>query len=120
NNFLRHPLTLRIFCEVTNPTREKTVGMEAIPRSLAALFEKYVELAATRIEELSPFHCRYHQADITGYLDKFGQALWTSHTRGINEQQFRNEIRDQDNWNNSAVNFMEQEGLLLRMPGKFV
>ncbi|GAA4430639.1 hypothetical protein GCM10023091_00160 [Ravibacter arvi] len=117
NYFLRHPLTLRIFCEVCNPTREKPVGMEAVPRSLASLFEKYVELAAARIEELSPYHCRYRQADITAYLDKFGQALWETHSREVPQEQFREDIKDRSNWDNSAVNFMEQEGLLLRMPG---
>lgn len=116
--FLRHPLTLRIFCEVSNPSREKTVGMEAVPRSLASLFEKYIELAAERIEELSPYHCRYHQADITGYLDKIAETLWIGQARAINQQQFRDQIRDTSNWNHSVVNFMEQEGLLLRMPGK--
>jgi len=113
--FLSHPLTLRIFCEVSNPTRKDPVGMEAIPRTLATLFEKYVELAACRIEELSPFHCRYHQADIIGYLDKLGKALWDNNARSINQFEFRKEINDSNNWNNSAINFMEQEGLILRI-----
>lgn len=119
NRFLRHPLTLRIFCEVSNPTREQTVGMEAVPRSLASLFEKYVELAAERIEEISPFHCRYLQGDITKYLNKLGQLLWKKKSRAIKQDQFRKEIMDNSNWSNSAVNFMEQEGLLLRMPGTY-
>lgn len=117
--FLSHPLTLRIFCQVTNPDREKYVGMEAVPRSLAALFERYTDQAALRIEELAPFHCRFLQADIINYLDVLGRLLWNRNARTIDQRSFRTEIGDERNvWNNSAVNFMEQEGLLLRMPGK--
>lgn len=118
-HLLIHPLTLRIFCEVTNHTREKKVGMEAVPRSLAALFERYIEQAANRIEELAPRHCRYLQADIINQLDTFGRLMWTSRTRAVSELEYRSEIGDERNlWTNSAVHFMEQEGLLLRMPGK--
>lgn len=119
DRLLSHPLTLRIFCEVTNPSREDWVGMEAVPRSLAALFERYVDQASKRIEELAPRHNRYLQGDIINQLYTFGQLLWSTRSRTVNERQFRAEIGDDKNlWTSSAVNFMEQEGLLLRMPGK--
>src|SRR5699024_6082349 len=38
---LQHPLTLRIFCEVANYPRQHIVGVEALPRSLASLFEAH-------------------------------------------------------------------------------
>lgn len=38
---LKHPLTLRLFCEVTNPTRQQLVGASAMPGSLTALFDRY-------------------------------------------------------------------------------
>lgn len=121
NHLLTHPLTLRIFCEVTNPTRQNWVGMEAVPRSLAALFERYVDQAASRIEELAPSHQRYLQADIINHLYIFGKLLWSANARTVNERQFRTEIGDDRNlWVNSAINLMEQEGLLLRMPSNHI
>src|SRR5690606_32935221 len=94
-------------------------GMEAVPRSLAALFERYIKQAAGRIEELVPRHCRYLQADIINQLDAFGRLMWTSMARAVSELEFRTEIGDERNiWTNSSVHFMEQEGLLLRMTSK--
>jgi hypothetical protein len=40
---LSHPLTLFLFCEVSNPKREQVVGIEKTPGSLIALFERYLE-----------------------------------------------------------------------------
>lgn len=116
---LSHPLTLRIFCEVTNPDRNKIVGMEAIPRSLASMFDRYVMQAAERIEELSPYDHRHFQQDILNSLDTFGQQLWSNKCRELAERNFRIDINDDKRqWNNSVITLLEQEGLLLRMPGE--
>ncbi len=39
-----HPLTLRIYCEVTNRERTRDVIIEAFPGSLTSLFEAYTGL----------------------------------------------------------------------------
>ncbi|WP_206360806.1 hypothetical protein, partial [Pseudomonas viridiflava] len=59
--FLQHPLTLRIFCEVANPKRQHLVGVEALPSSLASLFEAHFNKVADRIAELSPAARRVYQ-----------------------------------------------------------
>lgn len=119
SELLSHPLTLRIFCEVTNPTRSTDVGMEAIPRSLASMFERYLDQAAQRIEELSSHTCRHFRQDIYRYLDIIGHGLWNNRSRELNERGLRLEILDdRRDWNNSIITLLEQEGVLLRIPGE--
>ena len=76
-DLLSHPLQLRLFCEVTNGKREREVGIEAMPRSLSALFDRYVDEAATRISELSPKTRPYLAQDVRMALDEMGRRLWT-------------------------------------------
>jgi hypothetical protein len=69
---LSHPLTLRIFCEVTNPERKREVGIEAMPGSLTGLFERYLTRATERIGDLAPRKQRYYEHDIRYVLDVIG------------------------------------------------
>lgn len=115
---LSHPLTLRLFCEVTNPRREREVGIEAIPKSLAGLFEKYLEQAAERIAELAPITRRICQQDVRTALDKTGWALWQQKARGLAQEDLMNAVGDAGHlWNETIVCALEQEGILLREPG---
>jgi hypothetical protein len=115
---LRHPLTLRIFCEVANPNRNKDVGIESVPRSLVGLFEKYIQLGAERIAELSDHSSRIYAHDINQSLYIMGKMLWESNKRELDENKFRKEIGDMDrSWGNCLVTYLEQEGFILRSPG---
>lgn len=115
---LDHPLTLRIFCEVTNPTRERPVGSEAMPRSLTALFERYLQNATIRIAELAPITAAYCAQDIRKVLDEMGTRLWEAGGREIDETSFREAIGDDKRlWNESVVRRLEQEGVILRVEG---
>ncbi|WP_217806862.1 hypothetical protein [Chromobacterium haemolyticum] len=62
--FLQHPLTLRIFCEVANPRRQHIVGVEALPSSLASLFDAHFDKVAARVAELSPTSHRIYQEEV--------------------------------------------------------
>lgn len=116
---LKTPLTLHIFCEVTNPTREREVGIEAIPSSLTALFDLYIERATERIAELAPRTRRYYEQDVRLALDEIGTALWEQHARGIDEHDLRRRLGDDVRpWNESIIRALEQEGIILRIPGK--
>lgn len=116
---LRNPLTLRLFCEVTNPKRERWVGIEAMPGSLTSLFERYLEQAAQRIAELAPRTRRYYEQDVRSALDEIGTALWDLRARTLSENDLRAHIGDQVRpWNESIVRALEHEGVVLRVPGK--
>lgn len=115
---LNHPLTLRIFCEVTNPSREREVGIELMPRSLAALFDKYIQQVIERIVELAPTSRRFLQQDIRSALDQFGWYLWETCNRSVDFNVFRNLINDDRSlWNDSMVNALEQNGIFIREAG---
>ena len=115
-DLLAHPLTLRLFCEVTNPDRYKTVGVEAMPTSLTALFERYLENSAERIAELSPRTHRYYAQDVNSAFLRIGMTLWCEGSRSLPLLDLRNRLGDsQRPWNESLVRALEQDGVLLRV-----
>ena len=115
---LSHPLTLRIFCEATNRERKREVSIEAIPSSLASLFEKYVEHAVKRIAELSPRDHRYFPGDVKRAIDLIGTAFWKDRSRELPTRSLMTAIGDDARpWNKSMLHMLEQEGLILLVPG---
>ena len=115
--FLRHPLTLRLFCEVTNSTRQKVVGIDAMPGSLTALFDRYLDRVGDRIAELAPRTQRYYAQDVRAALTVVAKSLWDSRTRSIDIDQLRRALGDEGRpWDQSLVRALEHEGVLLRMP----
>jgi len=113
-----HPLTLRIYCEVTNPERKHPVTIDAFPGSLTSLFEEYIDKAISRISDLAPRHRRYFDQDIRRALDILGMAFWDERTRELPQDKIRIAIADNDRpWNESIVHLLEQEGVILRIPG---
>ena len=115
---LNHPLTLRLFCEVTNPSRAQEVGVEAMPGSLTTLFDKYLDQAAKRVAELAPRTSRFYEADVRSALTLIGTELWEKKARDLDLQPLRKQLRDERRtWNESLIRALEQEGVLLRVPG---
>ena len=115
--FLRHPLTLRLFCEVTNPTREKVVGIDAMPGSLTALFDRYLDQISDRIADLAPRTQRYYAQDVRAALTTFAKLLWESRARSVDLFELRRALGDDGRpWDQSLVRALEHEGVLLRMP----
>lgn len=113
---LQHPLTLRMFCEVTNPKRERVVGAEAMPGSLTALFERYLEQVAERIAQLSPRSWRYFESDVRTALNKIGLSLWEAKARSLGLDDLRRSLGDDARpWDQSIVRALEQEGVLIRV-----
>lgn len=115
--FLQHPLTLRLFCEVTNPTRQKVVGIDAMPGSLTALFDRYLDQVGDRIAELAPRTQRYYAQDVRAALTIVANALLDSRSRSIGSDELRRALGDERRpWDQSLVRALEHEGILLRMP----
>ena len=116
--FLQHPLTLRIFCEVTNPERQKTVSIDYFPAALAPLFKKYVEHSAKRISELQNLSHSYSVEEVRVAIYKLGVLLWEQQSREIDEKNFRDAVGDAARpWESSIVNLLAQEGIIFRNPG---
>ncbi|WP_426732939.1 NACHT domain-containing protein [Myxococcus faecalis] len=114
---LRHPLTLRLFCEVTNPTREKAVGVDAMPGSLTALFDRYLDQVGERLSVLAPRTQRYFAQDVRRALGVVASALWENRARSLDIDELRRALGDERRpWDQSLVRALEHEGVLLRMP----
>jgi hypothetical protein len=114
---LHHPLILRLFCEVTNPARQKLVGFDMMPGSLTALFDRYLDQVAGRIADLAPRTHRYFAHDVRTAFTTIANRLWDSRARSIDFDELRLLLGDKDRpWDQSLVRALEHEGVLLRMP----
>ncbi len=115
-NLLQHPLSLRIFCEVTNPKRDKIVKIKSIPLSLCSLFEEYISRTATRISEISANSIS--EDEVHNAIYQLATHLWKKQTREMPMKKLRKLVNDtQRLWADSIIPLMEQEGLLLINPG---
>lgn len=116
--FLQHPLTLRIFCEVTNPKKESEVKIDYFPTSLAPLFQKYVSNAAERISQMTNLSHSYTANEVQRAVYILGTELWKCGKREITESGFRDAASDTSRtWDSSIVNLLAQEGILFKNPG---
>ena len=112
--FLQHPLTLRIFCEVANPRRQHIVGVEALPSSLARLFEEHFNRVADRVAELSPTVHRIYSNEVEDALLTIAGILWQENTRSVEFQAARTVVGDVGRWDASVIRALESEGVLVR------
>lgn len=116
--FLQHPLTLRIFCEVTNPKRESEVMVDYFPATLSPLFEKYIANACQRISQMANLSYSYSATEVDLALYKFGLELWKVQKREIDEANYRAAVSDTArSWDSSIINLLAQEGIIFRNPG---
>lgn len=117
--FFRHPLTLRIFCQSTNPDRNSVRKINFFPASLTLIFTNLVENAAHRISDLPNLSHSYQHEEIHAAIYHFGIMLWEGGTRKIREICFRDVASDSNrHWESSIVNLLTQEGLIFRDPGE--
>ena len=115
---LQHPLTLRIFCEVTNLRREKEVKIDYFPASLSPLFEKYIANACMRISQMKGLRYLYSISEVETAIYKLGLEMWANKRREIREAEFRPNVSDGGrSWDCSIVNLFAQEGIVFRNPG---
>lgn len=112
--FLQHPLTLRIYCEVANPTRAQLVGVEALPNSLTALFDEHFKRVAARIADLAPSTHRIHQDEVQEALLKIAGHLWEHNARSMEFQEARSAINQGAPWDQSMLCALESADVLIR------
>lgn len=111
---LQHPLTLRIYCEVANAGRQHTVGVEALPNSLVALFEEHFKRIAVRVAELTPNSRRLYQSEVHDAMRKVAASLWDNNARSMPFDAARATIDGGSSWDASIIRALESEGVLIR------
>ncbi|MEN8286713.1 hypothetical protein ABFP35_15120 [Acinetobacter baumannii] len=111
---LTHPLTLRLYCEAANSERRVVVGVEALPRSQVAIFEKYFKNAIERIVALSSANQRLYHEDIEDVLSDIAEVLWNENRRTLDFRQARSIANEIMESGSSLIKSLESEGILLR------
>lgn len=112
-SLLRHPFTLRMFCESVNPTRQNQKSVSFSLNSITDIFEKHLNTIKCRIEELAPPNNRISKQDVETALNSIAEYLWLNNVRWIERETLRKRLNDQGrSWNHSIVRALEQEGLL--------
>lgn len=87
-DLMQHPLTLRIFCQVTNTKRERYVTIKYFPASLTPLFEKYISNACERISQMANLSYSYRDEEVVTAIYKLGLELWKVKQREVSENCF--------------------------------
>ncbi len=116
-NFFKRPITLRIYCEVTNPDKSTVVKVNQFPTSLPEIFGKYIDYSCKKISEMSHLPQQYSEEDIRLALYYLGQCWWESNSRDCDEKAFKKLIQDDVVWDVCLVNLLSQEGIIFRNPG---
>lgn len=111
---LQHPLTLRIYCDVANPRKERTVGVEALPRSLTGLFNEYFRRVSVKVADASPRNRRIYQEEVKEALLGLAGLMWEHGARAIEQGTARRTIGDSQSWHDSLLKSLESEGVLIR------
>lgn len=108
-----HPITLRIFCTVTNPTRRPHVRLVDRAPSLNAMFDDYLADAARRIETLNS--SRIRATDIHNALHALGVEMWNTNSREVSEHRAKEIFGDTNRlWDDSILRALQEEGILIR------
>lgn len=117
-DIFNHPLNLRIFCDLTNPKKEKEVQIDHAPASLTILFEKYLDDICERISQMSLVH-KYTKSEVSFALYHLGLCLWDGGSRDIHEQHYKAVIKESSalDWSSSLINLLSEEGVIFRNPG---
>ncbi len=112
---LRHPLSLKLFCEVVNPSRNSEVSVNSGPQSLYDLLERFIHSSSDRIAELSHNNYRIGGGDALKAFSVIGGKLWLSGQRGLEQEEFKKITGDLERpWNFSFLNLAVSEGALIR------
>jgi hypothetical protein len=110
----RHPLLLRMYCEAANPDRRDWVGVEALPRSLIGVFERYRDTVCTRLAD-DPAREHIPKDQIKRRLAELALSIWTEGVRRLPEDKTRALLdQGQTKWDESLLRRLVEEGVLLR------
>ncbi|WP_157526394.1 hypothetical protein [Microbacterium oleivorans] len=108
-----HPIALRIFCSVTNPTREQRVRLVGRAISLNSMFGEYLTSVAARIETLTK--SRIRAEDVGNALVALGVELWETSAREVSEARVKELFKDTNKrWDDTVLNALQEEGVLIR------
>ncbi len=114
-SFFRHPLNLKIFCEVTNREAKEFVTVTHFPSSIYGLFNAQVEHIAETVSNMTNLSIAYSFSDIEDAIYFLGETIWKEGRRSVSETEFLNRFKiNPSDWDSDIINLLSQEGLLFR------
>ena len=114
---LKHPLTLRLFCEATNADRERTVRPGALPLDTSSIFDGFCKTVAKHIEDHAPKEFRRRSCEYRECIRNIGQLLWESGKRFAPVDNLKALFPSTSScWQDDWENVLSQEGLVLTRP----
>jgi len=113
--FFRHPLNLKIFCEVTNREAKEFVTVTHFPSSIYGLFNAQVEHIAETVSNMTNLSIAYSFSDIEDAIYFLGETIWKEGRRSVSETEFLTRFKiNASDWGSNIINLLSQEGLLFR------
>lgn len=114
-NLFSHPLTLKIFCDVTNRSAKDYVTVSSFPSSIYSLLSGKIDYVASSIASMANLQRRYTKDEVLRTLFYFGEVLYESDSRAICEAELKSKIQfPAISWDSDIVNLLAQEGVILR------
>ncbi|MBP5786684.1 MAG: hypothetical protein J6Y19_02550 [Kiritimatiellae bacterium] len=114
---LKHPLTLRLFCEATNADRNRMVRPGSLPLDTSAVFDGFCESVAKHIENQAPAKFRRRSCEYRERIRDIGKLLWKSGKRFASVPDLKTMFPPtSSSWQDDWENVLSQEGLILTRP----
>ena len=116
-DILKHPLTLRLFCEATNAKREGVVRPGSLPLDTSAVFDGFCDSVANNIADQTPLEFRRRSCEYRECILNIGRLLWESGKRFASIPDLKTLFPStRPNWHDDWENVLSQEGLILTRP----
>ena len=114
---LRHPLSLRLYCQLTNKDRKKEVFPQSLPYDISDVFNAYCDEIAKHISENKAIANRKRAADYRRNIQDLGKCVWDACDRAVPiECLYAIFPTVEGGWESEWENVLSHEGLILVRP----
>lgn len=114
---LLHPLSLRLYCQLTNKDRKKEVSPQSLPYDISDIFNAYCDEIAKHISESRAITNRKRAIDYRRNIQDLGRCVWDACDRAVPiEELYAVFPKVEGGWESEWENVLSHEGLILVRP----
>lgn len=116
-NMLLHPLSLRLYCQLTNKDRKIEVHPQSLPYDISDIFNAYCDEIAKHISENKAISNRKRVSDYRRNIQDLGKCVWDACDRAVPiEELYAIFPKVEGGWESEWENVLSHEGLILVRP----